>query len=94
MTLHLILRRAAAAGGCPTNQIETWPAESDDPGWGDLFACLFQDQDVLMLYDAPKYGMKDMGGVNMEPSRWFSEFGLPYPVPERIRDTPRIRSTG
>ncbi|WP_293003105.1 hypothetical protein [Mycobacterium sp.] len=84
MMLHLILRRAAADAGCPPQQLFAWP---DDParqhGWGDLFENLFQDNDVLMLYDAAKHGRSDLGGVNMNPPQWFSEFSLPYPVPSR-----------
>ena len=84
MVLHLILRRAAAADGCSPDQVESWPTEPDDPGWGDLFECLFQDHDVLMLYDMPAQSAEAAaGGVNLDPPRWFSEFGLPYPVPDR-----------
>ena len=57
-------------------------------GWGDLFEYLFQDHDVLMLYDVPEYGMSDLGTVNIEPHQWFTEFSLPYPVPERHHPQP------
>jgi hypothetical protein len=84
MILHLVLRRAAAAAGCPPGQVFDWPNDaSHAEGWGDLFEDLFQDHDVLMLYDAPQYGMTHLGGVNMQPNQWFSEFSLPYPVPAR-----------
>ena len=78
MILHLVLRRAAVDAGCPPGQVFAWPDDARrDQGWGDLFACLFHDDDVLMLYDAAKYKMSDLGGVNMQPSQWFSEFSLP-----------------
>lgn len=84
MMLHLVLRRAAVQAGCPPEQIEHWP---DDPGrdhgWGDLFEYLFEDHDVLMLYDSALDGTSFLGGVNMEPRQWFTEFTLPYPVPPR-----------
>lgn len=86
MALHLILHRAAAAAGCPREQVFAWPADpTRDHGWGDLFEFLFQDHDVLMLYDVPEYGMSDMGTVNIEPLQWFTEFSLPYPIPGRHR---------
>jgi hypothetical protein len=84
MVLHLTLHRAAAAAGCPREQVFAWPTDpTRDNGWGDLFEYLFQDHDVLMLYDVPEYGMSDMGTVNIEPLQWFTEFSLPYPVPDR-----------
>jgi hypothetical protein len=85
MALHLILRRAAAADGCPPNRVEDWPGEPHRPGdgWGDLFECLFQDHDVLMLYDLPKADMDDLRCVNIDPQRWFSPFELPFPTPPR-----------
>jgi hypothetical protein len=86
MVLHLILRRAAAADGCPHEQVETWTTEPDDPGWGDLFECLFQDHDVPMLYDMPAQSAERAGGVNLDPPRWFSEFSLPCPVPTDPND--------
>jgi len=55
-------------------------------GWADLFELLFQDHDVLMLYDMPAQTTESAAGaVNLDPSRWFSfsEFTLPYPVPDR-----------
>lgn len=90
MALHLTLHRAAAATGCPREQVFAWPADpTRDDGWGDLFEFLFQDHDVLMLYDVSEYGMSDMGTVNIEPLQWFTEFSLPYPVPERHRPATR-----
>lgn len=83
MVLHLILRRAATLAGCPPERIFDWPDDARNHGWGDLFNELFQDEDVLMLYDAAKHALSDLGGVNMAPHQWFSQFSLPYPVPDR-----------
>jgi hypothetical protein len=89
MVLHLILHRAAADAGCQPQQVFAWPQDpTRDHGWGDLFEYLFQDHDVLMLYDVPEYGMSDLGTVNIEPRQWFTEFSLPYPVPERHQPEP------
>jgi hypothetical protein len=65
--------------------VEDWPGEPHRPGdgWGDLFECLFQDHDVLMLYDLPKADMDDLRCVNIDPQRWFSPFELPFPTPPR-----------
>ena len=39
-----------------------------------------------MLYDMPAQSAESAAGaVNLDPSRWFSEFSLPYPVPDRAR---------
>lgn len=86
MALHLILRRAATADGCPPNRVEDWPDEPHRPGdgWGDLFDCLFQDHDVLMLYDLPEADMDDLRCVNIDPQHWFSPFELPFPTPPRL----------
>lgn len=71
MVLHLILRRASAG-------------DPDRSGWDELDEVLFQDHDVLMLYDMPaKVIDGQFRGVNLEPERWFSEFTLPHPAPER-----------
>ena len=52
-------------------------------GWGDLFEFVFQDHDVLMLYDMPAQEAESAAGaVNVDPARWFTEFSLPYPVPD------------
>jgi len=84
MILHLVLRRAAELSGCPPGRVHDWP---DDParadGWGDLFEYLFQDHDVLMLYDAARDDMADLGVVNIAPSQWFTTLPLPFPVPDR-----------
>jgi hypothetical protein len=89
MVLHLTLHRAAADAGCLPQEVFAWPEDpTRDHGWGDLFEYLFQDHDVLMLYDVPEYGLSHLGAVNIEPRQWFTEFSLPYPVPERHRPEP------
>lgn len=70
MALHLILQRAQA-----------FSAASD---WSDLFEILFQDHDVLMLYDMPGEATEGIAGaVNLAPATWFDEFALPFDVPDR-----------
>jgi hypothetical protein len=45
---------------------------------------VFQDHDVLMLCDmAAQSAEAAAGAVNLDPSRWFTEFSFPYPVPDR-----------
>jgi hypothetical protein len=75
MVLHLILRRAAVADtGSPPNEACGWPDSANPRGWGDLFEFLFQDHDVLMLYDMPAEGAESAAGaVNL----------LPFSVPDR-----------
>lgn len=83
MALHLILRRAAVADtGLAVEEAFEWPDESNPGGWGDLLDGLFQDHDVLMLYEIPAEGVAD--GVNLAPQSWFSDFGAPFPVPDRL----------
>ena len=37
-----------------------------------------------MLYYVPAHAAQaDAGALNLEPSCWFNEFSLPYPVPDR-----------
>ncbi|HEY9313784.1 hypothetical protein [Williamsia sp.] len=86
MVLHLILHRAAAADtGLPLPDALEWPDDPDDPDtWGDLTEYLFQDEDVLTLYDMPAEAIADIvGGVNLTPTEWFTEFTTPFPVPGR-----------
>ena len=86
MVLHLILRRAAVTDtGLSADQAMAWPAETDNPDtWVDLASDLFQDDDVLALYDLPAETItRWVGGVNLEPAQWFTEFTTPYPLPER-----------
>lgn len=86
MVLHLILRRAAVTDtGLSADQAMAWPAETDNPDtWVDLASDLCQDDDVLALYDLPAETItRWVGGVNLEPAQWFTEFTTPYPLPER-----------
>ena len=71
MVLYLILQRAQKASRSP-NQ------------WYNLFEILFQDEDVLMLYDMPPEAAESIAdAVNLAPNRWFTEFTVPFPVPDR-----------
>ncbi|ORM37534.1 hypothetical protein [Williamsia sp. 1135] len=86
MVLHLIVGRAAAADtGLPATQAMVWSGNPDDPDtWGDLSVDLFQDHDVLTLYDVPAEAVTELvGGVNLAPAEWFTEFSTPYPLPDR-----------
>lgn len=86
MVLHLIVDRAAAADtGLPATQAMAWSGNPDDPDtWGDLSVDLFQDHDVLTLYDVPAEAVtKLVGGVNLEPVEWFTAFDTAFPVPDR-----------
>lgn len=45
---------------------------------------LFQDNDVLTLYDIPVDAVTGpIGGVQLTPSQWFTEFTTPFPLPPR-----------
>lgn len=69
MALHLILHRATTDTG------QTWP---------DLAEDLFQDNDVLTLYDLPVDQVTGLiGAVQLTPSQWFTEFTTPFPLPPR-----------
>lgn len=86
MVLHLIVGRAAAADtGLPATQAMAWSDNPDDADtWGDLAVDFFQDHDVLTLYDVPAEAVKELvGGVNLTPVEWFTEFTTPYPIPDR-----------
>lgn len=75
MVLHLILRRA---------QSSARPRQVRRGSWDQLSEALFQDHDVLTLYDLPPEATESLaGGVNLHPLRWFTEFTLPFPMPER-----------
>lgn len=86
MVLHLIVGRAAAANtGLLATQAMVWSGNPADPDtWGDLSADFFQDHDVLTLYDVPAEAVtKLVGGVNLVPAEWFTEFTTPYRLPNR-----------
>lgn len=90
MMLHLILRQAAELAGCPPNRVHDWPEgrPNGTDGWGDLYEYLFEDHDVLMLYDAARHNMAHLGGVNLAPQQWFTEFTPATPVPDRSTAAP------
>lgn len=76
MVLHLILRRA---------QSMARPRQVRRGSWEELSQELFQDHDVLTLYDlAPEATESLAGGLNLHPLRWFSEFSLPFAMPDRL----------
>ena len=55
-----------------------------------MFEFLFQDHGVLMLYDMPAQSAESAAGaVNLDPSRWFSEFSPPLPCPRPTHMTAR-----
>lgn len=69
MALHLILHRATTDTG------QSWP---------DLAEDLFQDNDVLTLYDLPVDAVTGLiGAVQLAPAQWFTEFTTPFPLPPR-----------
>lgn len=76
MMLHVILQRAMRMAKVRKNRTARWD---------DLFEYLFQDHDVLCLYDMPTSAVyAHLPGVaNLETHQWFSEFGLPFPMPDR-----------
>lgn len=74
MVLHLILNRAKAKSS----------GHTDSESWALLSEVLFQDHDVLVLYDLPPEAVeKYIDGINLHPRRWFTQFGLPFLVPDR-----------
>lgn len=82
MVLHLILGRAKALAR---------PRQVRRGSWDLLSEVLFQDHDVLTLFDVPPDAVESLaGGVHLHPRRWFSEFALPFPMPDRP-DRPSVR---
>lgn len=82
MALHLILDRAAAlhAGGHVDYQLAGIPAHPRDGDWAGPLDYLFEDHDVLVLFDGAAPG----DGVNLDPPAWFEAF-----EPPRARDPRR-----
>ena len=69
MALHLILHRTTTDTG---------------HSWSDLAEDLFQDNDVLTLYDIPVDAVTGpIGAVQLTPAQWFTEFTTPFPLPPR-----------
>lgn len=72
MMLHIILQRASRIS----------PGGPDD--WADLFEILFQDHDILLLYDMPAEAAETaIDAANLRVEEWFTEFDHPYTVPTR-----------
>jgi hypothetical protein len=70
--------------GAVPDEACAWPDDDNPDSWGDLFECLFQGHDALLLYDMPASSAESViDGVNLHPSQWVAEFGLPIWVPER-----------
>lgn len=69
MALHLILHRTTTDTG---------------QSWSNLAEDLFQDNDVLTLYDIPVDAVTGpIGAVQLTPAQWFTEFTTPFPLPPR-----------
>lgn len=90
LMLHLILRLAQTmAHDLAVTPINA-PAADGDDDWNLLSEVLFQDHDVLMLYDGfTPDEITGMAGVHIDPADWFDEFGVHLPVPDR---TPPLSS--
>lgn len=82
MALHLILRRARALhlDGELEDRLAPIPEHPHDSDWGGPLDCLFDDQDVLLLFADQPPG----DGVNLEPPHWFDPF-----IADRGRDPGR-----
>ncbi|MFC9790059.1 hypothetical protein [Rhodococcus sp. NPDC127528] len=82
MALHLILRRARALhlDGELDDQIAPIPEHPQDTQWDGPLDSLFEDRDVLLLFDEQPPG----DGVNLEPLHWFDPF-----IADRGRDPDR-----
>ncbi|MFC9786967.1 hypothetical protein [Rhodococcus sp. NPDC127528] len=75
MALHLILERAAALHGDGhfDDQLHDLPAHPDDTDWASPLDYLFQDHDVLVLFEDKTLD----DAVNLDPADWFTPFELP-----------------
>ncbi|MBU8841736.1 hypothetical protein, partial [Mycolicibacterium goodii] len=72
--LHLILNRAKAKSS----------GHKDAESGALLAEVLSQDHDVLALYALPPGAVeKYIDGITLHPRRWFTQFGLPFLVPDR-----------
>jgi hypothetical protein len=91
MALHLVLSWAAghvaghpdenAAWRLGTGEFASLPTSADDGDFSLLLDCLFEDHDVLMLFDARLGGIEgddgaieSMGLCNLHPRQWFLPF--------------------
>ncbi|WP_132118936.1 hypothetical protein [Actinocrispum wychmicini] len=88
MALHLILRNAKAsvadgwAGVTETTEFASLPEHAEDFDWDTLLDILFQDLDILGLFNAELDGIEDpdaeqnqwIGMGDYRPSAWFELF--------------------
>jgi hypothetical protein len=82
--IKYVTRAIGCQPGAVPDEACAWPDDDNPDSWGDLFECLFQGHDALLLYDMPASSAESViDGVNLHPSQWVAEFGLPIWVPER-----------
>ncbi|MFJ1708523.1 hypothetical protein [Kitasatospora sp. NPDC088346] len=96
MALHLAIRRGRELQRdrprLVADTVEQLPEDPDDFDWDACSALLFEDHDVLMLFDPALDGVEDptgpahqmLGMVDLAPLDWFSPF-----APEHTRDPGR-----
>ncbi|MFD0404088.1 hypothetical protein [Kitasatospora sp. NPDC127116] len=87
MALHLAIRQAKTLLRDRPNQItdlvHELPVSEDDFDWEVCLDLLFEDHDVLLLFDRGLDGVEDadseisqkLGTVNLNPDDWFEPFG-------------------
>lgn len=86
MALHLIMQRARGMATDPsdprTDLTDGLPEHNSDSDWDGPLEFLFQDHDVLMLFDEDIE--PGLGAVNLDPAQWFTPFADSSPRdPER-----------
>ncbi|MFE0773332.1 hypothetical protein [Streptomyces sp. NPDC058861] len=96
MALHLIIGQARSITTNRPNAlaqlVDGLPSSGADYDWDGCLTHLFEDHDVLMLFDAQLDGMEDpdsevhqtMGMVNLAADEWFEPFS-----PDHARDPDR-----
>jgi hypothetical protein len=96
MALHLAISRAEDLQRnrprLVAEAVQDLSADPDDFAWEDCSNLLFEDHDVLMLFDSRLDGIEDpagesgqaLGMVNLAPLDWFSPFD-----PDGARDPER-----
>jgi hypothetical protein len=87
MALHLALRHAASVledrPEAAEGQVAGLPVSAYDYDWGSCRDLFFQDEDILLLYDARFEGVEDpeteinqeLGIGDYRPAAWFATFG-------------------
>lgn len=95
LALHLAIRHAPARKDMLNEQDEheALPEHADDYDWHMCSELLFQDHDVLMLYDNGIDGIEADGGVNrhldlghtLHPANWFKPFNSGRPIRDEMR---------